>query len=156
MFDILFYVIENYLPESRPEPRALARKLSAAGFGEDDIAEALGWLLQLDALEAAQALGTDDERFAAACGLRLYDVRESDKLDVEARRLLLFLEQAGAIDCAARELIIEAAMALPGDGVDGEDMRIIALMVLWRRQIAMEPLILEELLVADDDELPRH
>lgn len=152
MFDILFFVIENYLPETRPEPRALAHKLSAAGFGEDDIAEALDWLHRLDALETE--LGT--EWPATPSSLRLYDEREMEKLDFESRALLMFLEQAEAIDGAARELIIEAAMALPEDTVDAEAMKIIVLMVLWRRQIAMEPLILEELLADEDDETTMH
>jgi len=152
MFDILFYVIENYLPESRPEPRALACKLTAVGFAEDDIAAALGWLQQLDALAAVQTHGDE----VAAGGLRLYDRRECDKLDVEARRLLLFLEQAGAIDGATRELIIDGAMVLPGDEVDGEALRFIVLMVLWRQRIAMEPLILEELLTGGGGEQLSH
>ena len=44
MIDILVYLFENYLPDACPEPEVLARKLSAAGFGSDDISEALSWL----------------------------------------------------------------------------------------------------------------
>ena len=45
MFDILVYLFENYVhADACPEPAQLARKLTAAGFEEDEIAEALEWL----------------------------------------------------------------------------------------------------------------
>ena len=54
MFDILVYVFENYLPEACPEPGALARKLSAVGFEEEEISAALHWLAGLDELQQRQ------------------------------------------------------------------------------------------------------
>ena len=45
MFDILVYLFENYVhADACPEPAQLARKLTAAGFEEEEIAEALDWL----------------------------------------------------------------------------------------------------------------
>ena len=37
MIDILVYLFENYLPDACPEPALLARKLSAAGFEQEEI-----------------------------------------------------------------------------------------------------------------------
>jgi Smg protein len=45
MFDILVYLFENYVhADACPEPAQLARKLTAAGFEEEEITEALEWL----------------------------------------------------------------------------------------------------------------
>ena len=45
MFDILVYLFENFFhAEAYPEPEQLALKLSAAGFEDDEISEALQWL----------------------------------------------------------------------------------------------------------------
>ena len=45
MFDILVYLFETYVHAGAcPESDQLARKLSAAGFEEEEISEALSWL----------------------------------------------------------------------------------------------------------------
>jgi Smg protein len=45
MIDILVYLFENYQDLStHPKPDALARKLSAIGFEDEDISLALVWL----------------------------------------------------------------------------------------------------------------
>jgi hypothetical protein len=45
MFEVLVFVYENYWRgDACPEPQHLGRKLSAAGFESDEIAEALAWL----------------------------------------------------------------------------------------------------------------
>jgi hypothetical protein len=41
MIDILVYLFENYPPDACPEPAALARKLTAAGFETEEISAAL-------------------------------------------------------------------------------------------------------------------
>jgi uncharacterized protein Smg (DUF494 family) len=48
MFDVLVYLYETYYrPDACPEPEALVKKLSAIGFEEDEISQALGWLTDL-------------------------------------------------------------------------------------------------------------
>jgi Smg protein len=153
MFDILVYVFENYLPEACPEPGALARKLSAVGFEEDAISEALQWL---EGLEQAQ----DEAGFhqtPQAGTHRLYDEEEMIRLSTECRGFLAFLEQAEAVDAATREMIVERAMA-----VDSEDngamslskFKVIVLMVMWRRQLSLDNLVFEDLLAEDEDDAP--
>lgn len=153
MFDILVYVFENYLPEACPEPGALARKLSAAGFEEDAISEALQWLA---GLEEAQ----EEERFhqlpqARTC--RFYDETEMARLPADCRGFVSFLEQAGAIDTITREMIIERAMAVENaDGavVSLAKFKVIVLMVMWRRQLSLDNLVFEDLLAEDDEDDP--
>jgi Smg protein len=149
MFDILVFLFENYLPEACPEPEALARKLSAAGFGDEDISAALDWLSGLPPI----AVGTDvAPELGGGDAIRIYDDDETAKLSTEARGFLAFLEHAGGLDPALRETVVERAMALPETSVSLGKIKIIVLLVLWRREQALDTLLLEELLAEDDDE----
>lgn len=45
MFDVLVYLYETYWrPDACPDSAQLARKLTAVGFENDEIQEALNWL----------------------------------------------------------------------------------------------------------------
>jgi Smg protein len=142
MFEVLVYLFENYLPDACPEPEALARKLAAAGFADGDITEAIEWLDGLTDAADVPLL-----RAPQAGSLRIYGEEELAVLDTECRGFLSFLEQAGAIDTLAREVILERVTALATDGeIPLAEFKVIVLMVVWRRQIALDALILEELL----------
>ena len=43
-------------------------------------------------------------------------------------------------------------MALPGNSVSVDRLKVIVLAVIWRRQVAIDALILEELLAEDEDD----
>jgi Smg protein len=153
MFDILVYVFENYLPGACPEPDALARKLSAAGFDDDEISDALQWLA---GLEQAQ----EEFRFCQlpqAISQRFYGEEEMAALSPECRGFMSFLESAKAIDASARELIIERAVAV--DTADRPTIslskfKVIVLMVMWRRELSLDNLAFEDLLAEDDEDDP--
>jgi Smg protein len=145
MFDILVYLFENYLPDACPEPDALARRLSAAGFEEEAISEALHWLA---GLEQAQEDGSLNRQ---PVGIRIYSEPEFAKLPAECRGFLAFLEQESAIDPMAREMILERAMAVDSPVVQLGKFKVIVLMVMWRRQLSLDNLIFEDLLVEDDE-----
>ncbi|HTY99380.1 MAG TPA: DUF494 domain-containing protein [Rhodocyclaceae bacterium] len=149
MFDVLVYLFENYLPDACPAPEALARKLAAAGFADGDISEAIDWLNGLD--DAAQVPLL---RSPQAGSQRIYGEEEMAVLSADCRGFLAFLEQAGAIDALAREVILERATALAADEeIPLAEFKVIVLMVVWRRQIALDALILEELLGEADSPL---
>ncbi len=145
MIDILVYLFENYLPDSYPEPDLLARKLSAAGFEQEEISEALNWL---DGLEHNEAVVI---KLRDGSGIRVYDEQEQARLSVDCRGFLAFLEQAGTLDAALRETVVERAMALADREVSLSKLKVIVLVVLWRRQHEFDALILEELLSGEDD-----
>ncbi len=151
MFDILVYLFENYVHAAAcPESEQLARKLSAAGFEEDEISEALEWLAGL-----RQESGELPAPRAPQQGsFRLYAPEETARLDAECRGFLAFLENAGALDAVTRELIIERTLALDGFSVTLHRFKVIVLMVLWQLDRPLEGLILDELLTGDDDEYP--
>ena len=141
MFDILVYLFEQY-HDAVVDPRAdyWARRLQAAGFRSEEIDEALDWL---DALRDA-ADGWSPTAASRYC--RCYCADEMAKLSAESRGFLLFLEQAGAISVAQRELILDRLMRLSVDVVDDELLKRVALMVLWTQQAPLDLLLVEELL----------
>jgi Smg protein len=149
MFDILVYLFENYLPEACPERDVLVRKLAAVGFEDDAIEEALNWLAGLQQDE-------DVAHEAPAAGnlpaIRIYVEEEQSLLSTECRGFLTFLEQAGALPPALRELVIDRAMAIADSNLGLSRLKIIVLMVMWRHQHSLDTLLLEELLAANDDD----
>lgn len=143
MIDILVYLFENYYDFSaHPKPEALARKLSAAGFEEEDISDALGWL---DGLKAADDAGAADFP-GHPRALRVYTPEEQAKLGTDCLNFVVFLESAGVLSPALRELVVDRGMTLDDDPVPLARFKIIVLMVLWSREQELEPLIVEELL----------
>src|SRR5690606_2021521 len=64
---------------------------------------------------------------------RVYFGPELDKLDVECRGFLLFLEQHGILDAQQRELVLDRAMALDQDELDLDDLKGVVLMVLFNQ-----------------------
>ena len=146
MIDILVYLFENYLPEACPEPAILAKKLSAAGIEADDICAAITWLDGL-AGDIRTPCATPDIR-----AIRIYDDEEQARLPVECRGFIAFLELHGAIDAPLREAIIERALALPGDEISLDRLKVIVLAVIWRFRHEVDALILEELLAEEHDD----
>ncbi|UCD67596.1 MAG: DUF494 domain-containing protein, partial [Betaproteobacteria bacterium] len=104
MFDILVYLVENYFHSGQlPDAATISKRLSAAGFEDDDISEALSWL---SGFEPPVGIG-NDEAFVRSVGFRIYTNEELAKLTAEARGFILFLEDSDIISAPQRELIIE-------------------------------------------------
>jgi Smg protein len=143
MFDVLVYLFENfYQTEQYPDQDTLTRKLSAAGFENEDINEALHWLREITPRD-------DDLRTAsldASCATRAFVDSESEKFSVEALGFIMFLESAGVLTPHLRELIIERALVLPDESVGLDKLKVIVLMVLWTRRGEVDALILDELI----------
>jgi len=146
VIDILVYLFENYLPDACPEPAILARKLTAAGFEQEEISEALTWL---DGLEQSETVLLHLRPQGEA--IRIYGTEEINRLPLECRGFLTFLEQAGTLDPELRELVIERALALTDGEISVSKLKVIVLAVLWRRQHEFDALVLEELLTQDED-----
>jgi Smg protein len=153
MFDILVYLYETYYrPDACPEPAALARKLSAVGFDDVEISEALDWLSGL-----AEMAG--DEHFDAAAsastGTRYYVDEEYTELGSAAIGFVQFLESAGVLGPVQREIVIERAMALDESPVTLGKLKIIVLMLLWSQGKEPDALMFDDLFGADDEQVPR-
>ncbi len=167
MFEVLVYVYENYWQGAAcPEAQQLGRKLSAAGFEPEEIEAALIWLdgLQLQAQTIRPAgsapstpipSATDDEASPAAVAaptlaqsadsLRIYSIAEREHLGPDALGFVSFLESAGVLPPHMREIVVDRAMAAPGEPLDLDDLKIIVLMVYWSFGEEPDALVLDEL-----------
>ena len=146
MFDILVYLVENYFHNGQlPDAATITKRLSAAGFEDDDITDALTWLSGFGQPEDID----DDTAFARSQGFRIYAEEELSNLTAEARGFILFLQDSEIISAPQRELIIERVLALPETSVDLERLKLIVLMVLWNQQQSVDSLVLELLASRD-------
>jgi Smg protein len=136
ILDVLLYLFEHYITEDAAPPLGdrdslsngpLFQELTQAGFSPTEIHKAFDWL---DALaEQRPAAGAT----RADGPVRVYFGPELDKLDVECRGFLLFLEQHGILDADQRELVLDRAMALDHDELDLDDLKWVVLMVLFNQ-----------------------
>jgi Smg protein len=148
MFDVLVYLYENYWrPDACPDHDQLTRKLSAVGFENDEIQEALKWL---DGLAAA-AESYDGQQ--SANSLRVYTPREQELLGEDSIGFISFLESAGVLPPPMREVVLDRATAIASAPLDLEDLKIIVLMVFWSLGEEPDALILDELFVDVEDRL---
>ena len=159
MFEVLVYVYENYWQgDACPALRQLSRKLIAAGFESDEIEAALIWLNGLQ-VAAHNTRATDPSKEDAAPrpehpvllqaqsadSMRVYSVAEQDHLGAETLGFVSFLESAGVLPPHMREIVMDRAMAAPGDPLDLDDLKIIVLMVYWSVGEEPDALVLDEL-----------
>ena len=131
MVDVLIYLYENYMDgESRPpvDQGELEDELTQAGFTNAEIRKALQWLDEL-------AAGVDTPQCHPHAGgsMRIYGEVECSKLDLDARGLLLFLEQNGILDPVSRELVIDRVLAIDHAGVSVDELKWVVLLVLMNR-----------------------
>ncbi len=149
MFDIIQYLYDNYLADDYyPDAEALAVKLSAVGFDQGEIRQALDWL------DGLSSLDPENEPSLAHTGMRHYCEQETARLSPGGRGFLTFLEQAGALSPYAREWVIERALALSEREVPEEKIKWIALLAMWRLGGPIEAFWLEDLIRDEDDESP--
>ena len=130
ILDVLLYLFEHYIANDADLARdrdSLQNNLLQAGFSPAEIHKAFEWL---DGL-AERRPGPSAPR--ADGPTRVYFGPELDKLDVECRGFLMFLEQQGILDANQRELVLDRAMALDQDELDLDDLKWVVLMVLFNQ-----------------------
>ena len=150
MYDILVYLFENCQhAELAYDRERVAKKLSAAGFEDSDISEALHWLAGVRVAHSVREPLPDSRST-----FRAYAPRELAKLDAQSRGFLLTLEQSGILNADTRELVIERALAANGDTLSLEQLKLVVLMVLWNQQMPTSRLLAEDLFSTSQARLP--
>lgn len=156
MFEVLVFVYENYWRgDACPELEQLGRKLSAHGFEAEEINEALVWLDGLNLAAQQTHLPEGSQRTVAdqdqsSDSMRVFSVAEQDHLGAQCLGFISFLESSGVLPAPMREIVMDRAMAAPGDPVSLDDLKIIVLMVYWSFGEEPDALVLDEL--CDDAE----
>ena len=132
MMDILMYLFETYIhsdAELQVDQDELEDELSRAGFHQKDIHKALHWLEELAALQQADNHAAITASSVAS--MRVFTAQEMERLDIEARGFLLFLEQIKVLSSETREMVIDRVMGLETNELELEDLKWIILMVLF-------------------------
>jgi len=125
IFDVLMYLFENYMEdeiEMLPDSDVIRTELQEAGFESCEVNKAFDWL---DSLSLQRAI-----KPTVAPAFRIFCTQEIEKLDLECRDLIMFLEQNGILNSANREIVIDRAMALENEEISMEKLKWIVLMVL--------------------------
>ena len=153
MFDVLVYLYENFGAFTAcPDSDALARKLTDAGFEDEEISDALSWLQGL-AHVTRESITVEP---APSTAFRVYSTFEYARLGAAAVGFLAFLEHEGQLSAAQREIVIERALAVAqqaDEPIALGKLKVIVLMVLWSLQVDIDALVLEELLDDGEDRL---
>ena len=141
ILDVLLYLFEHYFTDDAVPPPGEAHfldreqlangplldELAQAGFSPAEIHKAFDWLGALAEQRPAAGAARPDGP------IRVFFGPELDKLDVESRGFLMFLEQHGVLDADQRELVLDRALALDQDELDLDDLKWVVLMVLFNQ-----------------------
>jgi Smg protein len=125
IFDVLIYLFENYLDgdsDNYPDTDVIVTELLDAGFHQPDVSKAFDWLESL-----AEA---DSISLTVSSSFRIFSSQEVAVFDLECRDFLMFLEHAGILTPANREIAIDRAMALKEEEITLDKLKWIVLMVL--------------------------
>ncbi len=151
MYEILVYLFEHcQQADLTHDSELVAKKLSAAGFEDTDISEALSWLAGVLRVPHRNFAPIPDSRNT----FRAYAPKELAKLDTDCRGFLLALEQSGMLSPQVREHVIERALATTGSALSLEQLKLIVLMVLWNQQTPTSRLLAEDLFTVQQERLP--
>lgn len=146
MFEILLFLFESYFDiGTYPDHDKLSVKLSAAGFEEDDISQALTWLSGLKQLTKAEYPESINRG-----AIRIYTDFEEQRIDPEGLHFLSFWEHNNVITPIEREMIIDRILVLGRKHMSLDKVKLIVLMVLWSQHEDLDPMIIEDLLTPAD------
>ena len=154
VLDLLMYLFENYIydePESTPDRDSLGDSLEEAGFSSAEIDRAFSWLDGLAEQRRMPIMAVRESN-----PVRLFCDAECNRLDVDSRGLILYLENIGVLDPARREQVLDRLMALDEDDIDMEDVKWVVLMVLFNQPGQEANYAWMEDLMFDEDGEYRH
>lgn len=139
MFDVLVYVYEQYWrPEACPVATVLTRKLAAVGFEDEEVSDALTWLVGLQALIAQEVWAPSEG------AMRVLSDLEMARLSREAEGYLRMLESSGVLTAKARELALSSLAAAPLEAIALPDFKVVLLLVHWALGDEPDALIYDE------------
>lgn len=131
MVDVLIYLYENYMDGESPVPSDqddLVNELAMLGFSSHQVEKAIQWLDELALLQAHPS-----GHAPKVNAMRIYTDAEQQRLDLECRGFLLFLEQNEILAPASRELVIERALALDSPLISEDELKWTVLLVLMNQ-----------------------
>lgn len=121
-------------------------ELEQAGFSRFEIGRALDWLDGLSKLQETVQAGPQ----LNIHGLRHYAKEESERLGIEAKGFLLYLEQLSILDPMTREIVIDRIMALDVRDIDLGRIKWVVLIALFNQPNKKSALsLLQDMILSD-------
>ena len=125
--DVLMFLFERFLGdenETLDEREDVAIRLEEMGFQNREIDMAFDWLEDL-------AIIQDGAHYVPVkqSSIRVFSEEEKAVLNEESRGFLMYLEQAGILTPATRELVLDRIIALDNE-LDTEQLKWVVLIVL--------------------------
>lgn len=149
MFEVLMYLFENYMDGSvalNADQDTILSELEQAGFGRHEIGRALDWLDGLNRVQETVQAGPQLTHHA----IRYFSADECERLSVEGRGFLLYLEQLSILDPMTREVVIDRLMALDHREVDLGRIKWVVLIALFNQPDKKAALsLLQDMILSD-------
>jgi len=149
MFEILMFLFENYMDSNaalKMDNETILVELEKIGFDRFEINRALHWLNGLLQFQSSVTSGSK----LPAHAIRHYLPEEAERLGVEGRGLLIYLEQIDILDPMTREIAIDRIMALDSREVDLGRIKWVVLMVLFNQPEKKSALtLMQDMVLAD-------
>lgn len=149
MFEVLMYLFENYMDGSvalNADQDTIVSELEQAGFLRSEIGRALDWL---DGLNRVQET-VQSNPMLASLAIRHYSDEETERLGIEGKGFLLYLEQLGILDPMTREIVIDRIMALDHREVDLGGIKWVVLIALFNQPDKKSALsLLQDMILSD-------
>ena len=149
MFEVLMYLFENYMDGSvtlNADQDTIMSELEQAGFNRREIGRALDWL---DGLSRVQETVSAGPQFTPHA-MRYYSPEESEKISLEGRGFLLYLEQLSILDAMTREIVIDRLMALDTREIDLGRIKWVVLIALFNQPDKKSALsLLQDMILSD-------
>lgn len=149
MFEVLMFLFENYMDGTvalKMDNADIQIELERIGFDRYEIDRALSWLDGLVEIQRAVLSGSS----LTSLSFRHYLPEESERMGVEGKGFLLYLEQLSIIDPITREIVIDRIMALDTREIDVARIRWVVLMVLFNQPDKKSALsLLQDMILAE-------
>lgn len=149
MFEVLMYLFENYMDGSaalNTDQDTVVSELELAGFSRNEIGRALDWLDGLNRVQETVQSGISFTPHA----MRHYSPEESERLGIEGRGFLLYLEQLCILDPMTREVVVDRVMALDSREVDLGGIKWVVLIALFNQPDKKSALsLLQDMILSD-------
>ncbi len=149
MFEILMYLFENYMDGSvalNVDQATVVSELELAGFNRNEIGRALDWLDGLTRVQETVQAGPQ----LTPQAIRHYAPEEGERLGLEGRGFLLYLEQLNILDPMTREIVIDRIMALDPREVDLGRIKWVVLIALFNQPDKKAALsLLQDMILSD-------
>ncbi|OGT41033.1 MAG: hypothetical protein A3F42_04625 [Gammaproteobacteria bacterium RIFCSPHIGHO2_12_FULL_37_34] len=149
MFEVLMYLFENYMDGSvalNADQDTIVNELELAGFHRSEIGRALDWL---DGLNKVQETVQAAPLFTPHA-IRHYSFEESERLGIQGRGFLLYLEQISILDPMTREIVIDRITALDPREIDLGRIKWVVLIALFNQPDKKSALsLLQDMILSD-------